>query len=472
MNTLSSARVRFAPSPTGHLHIGGLRTALFNWLFARHHRATYLMRVEDTDLLRSTREYLASQLASLQWAGIMPDEPIVYQMSRVEEHLKAAALLVAKGLAYPCFCPPRDADEVVTGLEQGHASKYAGTCRDKTITEADLGRPHAIRFRFPIDSEYIEFNDIIRGLIRVKVDQFDDFIIVRRDRSPVYNFCVVVDDIFMEISHIIRGEDHIPNTTKQVVLYHALEAAVPLFAHLPLILGKEGNKLSKRDAAVSVEEYRNQGYLPEALCNYLVRLGWSHGDQEVFSRDELVTYFSLDQVGKKGAIFDTKKLEWLNGVYLRKATSTELMDALKALNPAHITSLTTAWDEEQIGLLLDCYKARSTTLVALYQGIMGLVKEPRNCDMQLVAPWKNEHSKKMLRDFVESLHEIHHLEHSQLLSAAQHVVDQYGEKLVHLAQLLRLAITGTIQSPGVFDLIVILGKTQAIKRITALLAAW
>ncbi len=276
----------------------------------------------------------------------------------------------------------------------------------------------------------------------------------------------------MRITHIIRGEDHIPNTSKQVVLYHALGAVVPKFAHLPLILGKEGNKLSKRDAAVSVEEYRNLGFMPAALCNYLVRLGWSHGDQEIFSREELVTFFDLDQVGKKGAIFDIKKLEWLNGVYLRKATADELLSALEAINPAHATTLAAVWDEEQVRLLLDCYKTRATTLVGLLGGIMALSKEPRTYDLQLVAQWKNDFSKKMLRDFVEALHEIHHLSHDQLLNSAQHIVDQYGEKLVHLAQLLRLAITGTIQSPGVFDLIVILGKTQAIKRVSALLAAW
>lgn len=472
MDTGATARVRFAPSPTGHLHIGGLRTALFNLLFARHHGATYLMRVEDTDTQRSTREFLASQLESLRWAGIMPDEPIVYQMSRVQEHLAAAASLVAQGYAYPCFCAPRDADDVVANLEQGVGSKYDGTCRNKKVTGADYSRPHAIRFKFPQDKEYVEFDDSIRGPIKVKAELLDDFIIVRRDKTPVYNFCVVVDDIFMRITHVIRGEDHIPNTIKQVELYKALGFDVPRFAHLPLILGKGGNKLSKRDAAVSVEEYRAQGFLPEALCNYLVRLGWSHGDQEIFSREELVSFFSLEQVGKKGAIFDSKKLEWLNGVYLRKKTAAELIDALQLLNPAYAQALTTTWDEEQLGLLLDCYKARASTLVGLYQGVMSVAKDPRNYDMQLVAQWKNEFSKKMLRDFVEALHEIHHLEHSQLLSAAQSIVDQYGEKLVHLAQLLRLAITGTIQSPGVFDLIVILGKAPVMKRIMALLASW
>src|SRR5579872_4717355 len=246
---MKEIRVRFAPSPTGHLHIGGIRTALFNWLFARHTGGKYLLRIEDTDIVRSKQEYLDSQLASLRWLGLEPDEPIVYQLARSHEHIAAAKKLMEQGKAYPCFCPPKDAEQVVHDLDLGIGSKYDGTCRDKTYTIEDLKKPHAIRFKLSHDIDTVEFEDVILGTIKTPADQMDDFIIIRRDGTPIYNFCVVVDDIFMRITHVIRGQDHVSNTPKQVLYYHALGANVPLFAHIPLILGPAGNKLSKRDAS-------------------------------------------------------------------------------------------------------------------------------------------------------------------------------------------------------------------------------
>lgn len=462
-------RVRFAPSPTGHLHIGGIRTAAFNWLFARHMGGTYLLRIEDTDVVRSKREYLESQLASLQWFGLEPDEPIVYQLARGHEHVAAAKKLMEQGKAYPCFCPPRDADQVVHDLDQGIGSKYDGTCRDKAYTQEDLNKPHALRFKLPHGLEMVEFEDVILGTIKVPADQMDDFIIIRRDGTPIYNFCVVVDDIFMQITHVIRGQDHVSNTPKQVLYYHALGAQVPLFAHIPLILGPAGNKLSKRDASVSVEEYRAQGFVAEALFNYLVRLGWAHGDQEIFTKDEMIKAFTLETVGKKGAIFDIKKLEWLNGVYIRQTEPQDLMKHIKAMNAQYALDLEGLWDKEKLYALLHEYKQRAVTLHDLYKGIVAFAQHPTQLDVSLIAKWRTEKTAGLVQDFLQALSTTE-LGHDSLLAAAKAVCEKHEEKLVSLAQPLRLALTGSVTSPGVFELISIMGKESAVKRISTLLA--
>lgn len=463
-----AVRVRFAPSPTGHLHIGGLRSAIFNWLFARHTGGTYLLRIEDTDVVRSTKEYLASQLASFEWAGIRSDEPIVYQMSRESEHHAAAKRLMLEGKAYPCFCSPRDADEVVASLEAGIGCKYDRACRDNAYTEADLQRPHCVRFKLPDNLDRVVFNDMIRGDIVTQGEYFDDFVIIRRDGTPIYNFCVVVDDIFMEITHIIRGEDHIPNTPKQVLLYEAFGVQPPRFAHLPLILGRDGSKLSKRDAAVSVEEYRAQGFLPEALINYLVRLGWSHGDQEVFTEEELIKYFTLDAVGKKGSIFDIKKLEWLNGVYLRQASEERIVKAIEAMDAAALEKLQATWGERELIALLKLYKERVVTLRDMVNQLIDFAVDPKALDLGLIAKWRNDRTVLLVKDFCDKVAGVTELSHDVLLQVANDVSTLHGEKLVHLAQSVRLALTGTIQSPGVFDLIGILGKKKSLDRLKRL----
>lgn len=470
MTTINtSVRVRFAPSPTGHLHVGGARSAMFNWLFARHTGGTYFLRVEDTDVLRSTKEYLESQLKSLEWLGLLPDQPLVYQMTRVQEHLKAAQSLIDQGLAYPCFCPPRAADDVTSDLEQGIGNKYPGTCRDKPYTPQDLQQPHAIRFKLPSDLVDVQFSDLILGPIYVKAEQLDDYVIIRRDGTPIYNFCVVVDDIFMNITHVIRGQDHISNTPKQILLYRALGSKEPQFAHIPLILGPGGAKLSKRDAAVSVEEYRMQGYLPDALFNYLIRLGWSHGDQEVFTKDELVQYFDLNHVGKKGGMFDLKKLQWLNSVYMRAADAGTILTHLAAVNPTYQQDVEGLWQKEQLYKLIDEYKQRAVTLVELYHNLVSLAQHPTNLDLKLIEKWHTAATPLLLNDFVAGLSQLSVIDHDTLLALAQTVCERHGSKLVQIAQPLRLALTGSIVSPGVFELIAILGPVVATLRINELI---
>lgn len=464
-------RVRFAPSPTGHLHIGGLRSAIFNWLYARHHGGTFLIRVEDTDVARSSEAYVQSQLASLAWLGLSPDEPIVYQLSRIEKHKEAARHLLLNSRAYPCFCDPRDADQLVSDLEMGLGSKYAGVCRNKTFTEQDLQKPHAIRFKLPDGMQDVVFNDLVLGEIRVNIDQLDDFVIVRRDGTPVYNFCVVVDDIDMKISHIIRGQDHVSNTPKQILLYDALGAQPPYFAHIPLILGPNGGKLSKRDAAVSVGEYHVQGYLPEALMNYLVRLGWSHGDQEVFTADELIRLFTLDSIGKKGSIFDVKKLQWLNAHYMKQKDAHTLLDAIKSVNQEFYDELVSLWPDAMLTRLIDEYKQRASTLVDLYEAVRNLAKEPGIYNTALIAQWVTPQTADVLEQLCAQLESQQAFaDHAVLSASGQELCKHYGLKTVQLAQPIRLALTGGIASPGVFELMSLLGKECSLRRIRALVA--
>ncbi len=464
-------RVRFAQSPTGHLHIGGLRSALFNWLFARHNGGKFLIRIEDTDVVRSKPEYVTSILHSMEWMGLASDEPIVYQLDRIKEHRAAAHELIKKGLAYPCFCQPKDADQVIFDLEQGKGSKYQGTCRDKPYTEADLQRPHAIRFRVPDGLAKVDYQDLVLGNMSVDADQLDDFVIMRRDGTPIYNFCVVVDDIFMHITHVIRGQDHVSNTSKQVLFYEALGACAPIFAHIPLILAPNGSKLSKRDASVAVEEYCAQGFLPEALLNYLVRLGWSHGDQEIFTRQEIINYFALDAVGKKGAIFDIKKLQWLNGHYLRESSVEILRDALNKMDPKGYKQLCSLWAQQELDLLIGLYKQRATTLREILNDIVLLANNPSTIDASVLDKWKTPAMVPIVQLFSQAMAATDPFTHQSLIEQAKGICEQHNEKLVTLAQPLRLALTGGVMSPGIFELIEILGKERALERVQFLLNA-
>jgi glutamyl-tRNA synthetase len=465
----NGVRVRFAPSPTGHLHIGGMRSALFNWLFARHNGGVFLVRIEDTDLVRSSPEYVASIMNSIKWMGLTVDEPIVYQLARVKEHQQAADDLMKKGFAYPCFCEPKEADTVIFELEQGRGSKYQGTCRDRPYTEKDLLREHAIRFRVPDGLSTVNFNDVILGNVSVGADQLDDFVIIRRDGIPTYNFCVVVDDIFMRITHVIRGQDHVSNTSKQMLFYKALGATPPLFAHIPLILGNDGSKLSKRDASVAVQEYCQQGFLPEALFNYLVRLGWSHSDQEIFTQQELINDFTLEAVGKKGAIFDIKKLQWLNGHYLRMTTVDQLSMAINTMDACAYERLCLLWPPKTLDLLLDLYKQRATTLRDIVDGIEALANDLAVLNIEMLDKWKSPKMLPLLMLFVETIEKSELFTHDVLSHIAKSVCEQHAEKLVTLAQPLRYALTGSVVSPGVFELLEILGKQRSLNRINRLL---
>jgi glutamyl-tRNA synthetase len=462
MNTPSSVRVRFAPSPTGHLHIGGLRTAFFNWLFARHYQGTFLLRVEDTDLERSKKEYIDSQLASLHWAGLMPDEPIVIQTNRFAEHTAVIQKLLEEKKAYRCYCPHIKQEDFQDG--EPFYRKYDRTCRTKTLLQ-DSTEPYVVRFAIPDGIERVEFNDRIRGHVSFPVEELDDFVIARPDGRPIYNFVVVVDDAFMRITHVIRGEDHISNTPKQILLYQACGYQVPEFAHLPMILGPTGQRLSKRDAATSVLDYKSNGYLPEALLNYLVRLGWAHGDQELFTRQELITHFSLDHVGKKGAIFDPNKLDWVNSMYMRAMDDAQIVRYADDNLDAALVQQLKVWNNHQLATLTKLYKERTKTVRELIIDIIGLSQPPTQYNHEDVAKWTDASTAGYISELIQILEATPDFTVHMLSEAINSYAQRIGIKLVTIAQPIRLALVGRASSPGVFDLLAVVGKQESIRRL-------
>lgn len=459
---MNNIRVRFAPSPTGHLHLGGLRAALFNWLFARHYNGTFLLRIEDTDIERSKPEYTASILEALKWAKLESDEPIFIQSQHIERHKKIIDQMLKEKTAYKCYCAGTD---VVSETEEYR--KYEGTCRDQVCDPnlSDSGRPFVVRFKVPAGLEEICFNDLIHGPITFSRDQLDDFIIIRSDGTPVYNFVVVMDDVEMGITHILRGEEHISNTPKQILLYQACKFKVPEFGHLPLILGPDGTKLSKRQAATAVIDYKKNGFLADALCNYLVRLGWSHGDQEIFSRQELVSYFSLDHIGKKGAIFDIKKLEWLNGVYIRETAAQDLLYFIERDIDPNFTQQLTHWSSETCVGFIDLYKERVKTLKELMQELKIVHDGPGEWDETEITPLVNQTTINLLTNIETLIDQQKDFSSSALSTVIKNLCQQLGLKLPDIAKPIRIALTGKSSSPGIFEMLSLLGKETVIKRV-------
>lgn len=454
----NSVRVRFAPSPTGFLHIGNLRTALFNYLFARHHKGVFLIRVEDTDRERSKQEYTDAILASLQWVDIRADEPIMVQSERFSEHQRVIERLLNEGKAYKCYCTQ---DDLKARAVDELFFKYDGTCRER-IYYPD--QPYVIRFALP-DFQDIAFDDLIRGRVVIQRDQLDDFIIARSDGTPMYNFVVVVDDNAMSITHVIRGEDHISNTPKQILLYQACGYSVPYFAHIPLILGPSGDRLSKRDGATSVPEYKKLGYLPDAFVNYLVRLGWAHGDQEIFSRQELIDFFSLDAVGKKGAIFDIQKLNWLNGVYLRESSAPLLIAYSKNQLDFSFQDRFSDWNTDQLLQAVDLYKGRVFTVQELIDEVTLLYQGPSAYDEGDIKKWTTEQTKQYLAKVLHALQQVDQFSVDKVSECIKELVGQMGIKFALLAQPVRIALIGKSMGPGIFDMLALIGKKGSLDRI-------
>ncbi|MFA6065921.1 MAG: glutamate--tRNA ligase [Candidatus Babeliaceae bacterium] len=462
-------RVRFAPSPTGHLHVGGLRSALFNWLFARHHGGSFLLRIEDTDKERSLPEYTNSITEALSWCSLISDEPIVIQSERAAEHVMVAQLMLKNGRAYKCYCTQEELQQRLgaNAAEGLGYVKYDQACRN---TEDRAGVPYVIRFKLPDTIQEVVFNDLVHGDIVFNLDTLDDFIIVRSDGTPMYNFVVVVDDASMNITHVIRGEDHISNTPKQILLYQACGFTVPQFAHVPMILGPQGNRLSKRDAATAALDYRRQGFLPEALCNYLVRLGWSHGDQEIFSMAEAISLFSLKEVGKKGAIFDMKKLEWLNGMYMRSYTAQDLLHKIQHNFNQNFVDRFHLWTQEQLCAAIDLYKERVKTLrelqdslYILHDGpiIENLVDASRSLAQQVQV-------QQNMQMFEKKLMDISDFTKPALERVVQEMCHDQGCKISDIGQPVRVALTGVTSSPSFYDLMCILGKEETLNRLRML----
>lgn len=465
----SGVRVRFAPSPTGHLHIGGLRTALFNWLFARHHGGSYLLRIEDTDVNRDKAEYVTSIFGSFAWTEIMPDEEPVIQSTRIAQHQRVIEQLISQKKAYKCYCAP---DDHVKRLQARGIDtlfvKYDGYCRNRTETEHDAQAQYAVRFAIPLDRHSVIFDDLIRGRVEMPIDQLDDFVIARCDGGPMYNFVVVVDDAFMRITHIIRAEEHLVNTPKQILLYEACNYPIPQFAHVPLILGPSGDKLSKRDGAVSVLEYRQAGYLPAALINYLARLGWAHGDQEIFSADELIKFFSLEAIGKKGAIFDPQKLDWVNSVYIRGSSTEKLLSIVNTDVMPDFEAQVSAWSHADILIFIELYKERVATLKQMAQLLVEVHNGPAVIPEHERTTWITGQTASYLGQFITLIENDPLFTLDTIKEHAKHVCKHYSIKLALLAQPVRISLIGSSSGPGAFELLAALGKEVSIRRMRML----
>ena len=466
-------RVRFAPSPTGYLHVGGARSALFNWLFARHHQGTFILRIEDTDAARSTAESTQAILESMSWLGLDLDEGPFLQSERTELYRKYVQQLLDENKAYYCFCSPEVLEEKrKKALAAKLPPKYDGTCTNLTKEEAlnrlANGEKAAVRFR-KLEG-FTEVNDLVRGLVTFDNRVLDDFIILRSDGSPIYNLTVVVDDIEMKMTHVIRGDEHLSNTPRQLMLYQAFGQSAPQFAHVSMILAPDKTKLSKRHGATSVLEFRDQGYLPEALMNYLALLGWAYDDKsELFSKEELIEKFSLDKVSKNPAVFDYNKLAWMNCTYLRQVSLSRLEDLLIPLlkeNGYAPDKLDKAWLHSV--LELERQRARTTKDIAVnfdYYLAEQIAIEPDAAKKHL----ESDESKELLSILAVELEKLEPYNLTTLEQLFGKITTEKGVKLGKLVHPTRVALTGKTVGPGIYELLFVIGKATAIKRIQAVL---
>jgi len=457
-------RVRFAPSPTGHLHIGGARTALFNYLYAKHNKGTFILRIEDTDRTRSTEEYIDAIIEGMKWLDLDWDEGPYRQTDRFDVYRRYTEKLLNEGKAYYCYCLPEELEQRrQEALVQGKSPKYDGRCRN--LQDPIPGKNPAVRFRMPQEGE-TAVNDLIKGKTVFDNACLDDLIIMRSDGTPTYNFTVVVDDVDMNITHVIRGDDHLNNTPKQIHIYNALGYEVPLFAHLPMILGADKTRLSKRHGAVSVMAYKEMGYLPDALVNYLVRLGWSYGDQEIFTRDELIQYFSFDKVGKSAAVFNPEKLLWLNSQYIINSSAEELAEmVVPFLIKEKVISAGQILDKEWLSKAIDTQKERSRTLIELANSLRYYISEDVEYNEKAKIKFLNEKSLPYLIELKDSLVSISDFSALEIEKVFTSIIEKHGIKLGNLAQPVRVAMTGKTESPGIFEVIEIAGKEKTLKRL-------
>ena len=460
---IMSVVTRFAPSPTGFLHIGGARTALFNWLFARHHGGRFLLRIEDTDRARSTEPAIAAILDGLKWLGLEWDGEALFQFARAQRHAEVAHKLLAEGRAYRCYCTPAELEAMREQAKaEGRPIRYDGRWRDRDPAEAPPDVKPAVRFKAPQTGETV-IHDLVQGAVTVANEQLDDLIILRADGTPTYNLSVVVDDHDMAITHVVRGDDHFNNAFRQTQIYRALGWDVPVFAHVPLIHGPDGAKLSKRHGALGVDAYRDMGYLPEALRNYLLRLGWSHGDDEIISTREAIEWFDLDAIGRAPARFDFAKLGNLNGHYI-KATSDARLVALIA--PLIEKSLAVALDavaRARLEAAMPGLKPRAKTLVELAQ-IAHFYVAPRPSPVDDKARAVLAPAASLLGALLGEL-ENTSWDAAALEAAVRKFSEARGMKLGQAAQPLRAALTGSTTSPPIFEVMAVLGRSESLARL-------
>ena len=458
---MSQIVTRFAPSPTGFLHIGGARTALFNWLFARHHEGKFLLRIEDTDKARSTQTAIEAIHDGLTWLGLDADDTIIYQSKNAARHAEIAAELLKKGKAYKCFTSPEELAELRDAVQEKRNSfRFSSPWRDTPAADHPTDKPYVIRLKAPNEGVVI-INDEVQGKVNIGAGEVEDVILLRSDGTPTYMLAVVADDHDMAVTHIIRGDDHLSNSAKQQLIYEAMEWDVPSFSHIPLIHGPDGAKLSKRHGALGVDAYREMGYLPEAMRNYLLRLGWSSGDQEFFTRAEMIEKFSLKGIGKSASRFDFAKLENLNGQYIREAEDTRLQE-LSA--PFFENTLT----DEQKALFLRAIpslKERAKTLKQLAESAVFLMQHPTPQDEK--ATNQLTEGANLLAAFTPQLAEQTEWNHETLFPFAKAFAETHGTKVGKLMAPIRVAITGSTASPSMFEVMEWLGKDETLRRLEA-----
>ena len=459
-----NVKVRFAPSPTGTLHIGGVRTALFNWLFARHCGGKFVLRIEDTDVSRSTEESIQEILGAMQWLGLDWDEGPYRQMERQDTYKEKVEFLLAEGKAYRCYCSPEDLEaRRQEAQKKGLKPKYDGTCRNRTDQPDNM--PSVVRFKAPLEGS-VTVHDLLRGQIVFDNQEMDDLIIQRTDGTPTYNFVVVVDDADMDITHVIRGDDHLSNTPRQALLYEALNFPQPKFAHISMILGADKARLSKRHGATSILAYRDMGYLPDAAINYLVRLGWSHGDQELFSREELIEYFTLENITTSAAVFNPEKLLWVNQQTIQKTPPLELASHWEPiLVKEGLLAKDHGLSTDEIARPIPSLNQRAETLVEMAQKSEFYFKKELRFDDKARAKFLTPEAKPHLELLVSKLSNLKDFSESTLETTFKEVIEQADIKLGKLAQPVRIALTGKKESPGIYEVLSLLGRDTTLSRL-------
>jgi glutamyl-tRNA synthetase len=450
---------RFPPSPTGYLHVGNARTAIFNWLYARRMKGKFILRIEDTDTERSTQEAIDAIFEALEWLGIDWDEGPYYQTKRLDIYSSYIERLIDSGQAYYCTCSPEEIEAMrQKAMATGGKPKYDGTCRNKELSDTDGA---VVRLKAPLSGTTV-VEDVVKGNIVFQNEELDDFILCRSDGIPTYNYAVVIDDMSMHVNTVIRGDDHVMNTPKQILIYKALDCPLPVFGHVPMVLGTDKSRFSKRHGAVSVSAYRDMGYLPDAMLNYLVRLGWSHGDQEFFSRPELIEVFDLEHIGRSAGVFDPEKLLSLNADHIRATPIDELVEPLKPFLKSHGIEVE---DSDILNKVIETLHARSKTLEEMAENALFYFEDDIAYEEKAAKKFLKPTVLKALQLLIDQFEILADFSEERLESAFKAVMDQTALKLGKIAQPVRVALTGKTASPGIFEVSAILGKDKVISRL-------
>ncbi|MFZ6864634.1 glutamate--tRNA ligase [Undibacterium sp. Ji67W] len=463
-----TVRTRFAPSPTGYLHVGGARTALFSWAFARHHGGTFVLRIEDTDLERSTPEAVQAILDGMNWLDLQHDEGPFYQMQRMERYRAVLAEMLVNGTAYHCYSSPEEVEAMRERQRAaGEKPRYDGTWRPeagKTLPAIPADRQPVIRFKNPLEGD-VSWNDVVKGQITINNRELDDLVIARPDGTPTYNFCVAVDDWDMQITHVIRGDDHVNNTPRQINILNALGATLPQYGHVPMILGTDGQKLSKRRDAVSVMDYFDKGYLPEAMLNYLARLGWSHGDDEIFSMEQMCSWFDLTHLSGSPAQFNPEKLAWINNHYIKASDNQRLADLVR---PQMLKEGAEFAGAPDLAAVIALFKERANTTVELGQAAMLFYRQPA-AEQALLQQHVTDAVLPALRQYAEACKTVE-WNKTALSAALKQVLADHGLKMPQLAMPLRLLLTGQLQTPSIDAVVELFGREVVMQRLNVIAA--